>query len=64
MIKTRDKGEIVYYIPKGGSNLLGMLGYYDCAVELDEQAKHSILPVELYTFPSIHSVHIWDCTAA
>lgn len=39
MIKTRDKGEIVYYIPKGGSNLLGMLGYYDCAVELDEQAK-------------------------
>lgn len=39
MIKMRDKGEIVYYIPKGGSNLLGMLGYYDCALELDEQAK-------------------------
>lgn len=34
-----DKGEKVYYIPMGGSNELGALGYYDCAVELDQQVK-------------------------
>lgn len=32
------KGEKVYYIPMGGSNALGALGYYDCAMELTEQA--------------------------
>ena len=35
-----QKGERVYYIPMGGSNELGALGYYDCAVELNEQAKN------------------------
>ncbi len=34
-----EKGEKVYYIPMGGSNELGALGYYDCAVELDAQAE-------------------------
>lgn len=33
------KGETVYVIPMGGSNTTGLLGYYDCAKELDEQAK-------------------------
>ena len=33
------KGEKVYYIPMGGSNALGALGYYDCAVELTDQAR-------------------------
>lgn len=32
------KGEKVYFIPTGGSNELGMLGYYDCALELARQA--------------------------
>ena len=32
------KGEKVYPIPMGGSNALGALGYYDCAVELTAQA--------------------------
>lgn len=32
------KGEKVYYIPVGGSNALGILGYYDCAVEMTKQA--------------------------
>lgn len=31
------KGEKVYYIPMGGSNELGALGYYDCALEMVEQ---------------------------
>ncbi|MEG1469307.1 MAG: D-cysteine desulfhydrase family protein [Anaerovoracaceae bacterium] len=31
------KGEKVYFIPMGGSNELGILGYYDCAVELANQ---------------------------
>lgn len=35
--KWEAKGEKVYYIPLGGSNELGVLGYYDCAVELAEQ---------------------------
>ena len=34
-----EKGEKVYFIPTGGSNELGALGYYDCAVELAEQTK-------------------------
>ena len=32
------KGEKVYFIPMGGSNELGALGYYDCALELARQA--------------------------
>ena len=32
------KGERVYFIPMGGSNELGALGYYDCALELAQQA--------------------------
>jgi len=34
-----DKGEKVYYVPMGGSSELGILGYYDCAVEMAEQIK-------------------------
>ena len=33
-------GEKVYYTPMGASDELGMLGYYDCAVELSEQAAY------------------------
>lgn len=32
-------GEKVYYIPVGGSNELGILGYYECAMELADQIK-------------------------
>lgn len=34
-----EKGEKVYFIPMGGSDVLGALGYYDCAAELAKQAK-------------------------
>lgn len=33
------KGEKVYFIPVGGSNEIGALGYYDCALELASQIK-------------------------
>lgn len=33
------KGEKVYFIPMGGSNELGILGYYDCAMELAHQVN-------------------------
>lgn len=33
-----NQGETVYHIPMGGSDELGMLGYYDCAIELTAQA--------------------------
>lgn len=33
------KGEKVYFIPVGGSNELGILGYYDCAVEIAKQTE-------------------------
>ena len=32
-------GEKVYFIPMGGSNELGALGYYDCALELADQVR-------------------------
>ncbi|MCQ4637639.1 pyridoxal-phosphate dependent enzyme [Anaerovorax odorimutans] len=40
VIKERyeSQGEKVYFIPMGGSNELGILGYYDCAQELTIQA--------------------------
>lgn len=37
--EMEEAGESVYYIPMGGSNELGALGYYDCAFELAEQIK-------------------------
>lgn len=33
------KGETVYKIPVGGSNDLGALGYYECAVEMAKQTQ-------------------------
>ena len=33
------KGEKVYFIPMGGSDELGILGYYDCALEIYDQMK-------------------------
>ncbi len=35
--KYRKEGEIPYFIPMGGSNELGALGYYECAKELLKQ---------------------------
>lgn len=37
--KYTAQGEKVYYIPVGGSNDIGALGYYECACELDQQAR-------------------------
>ena len=37
-------GETVYFIPMGGSGVVGIPGYYNCAVELAEQASHLSLP--------------------
>lgn len=36
--KYTDEGEKVYVIPVGGSNRIGMLGYYECAREITAQA--------------------------
>ena len=35
----KDQGEKVYFIPMGGSNELGCLGYYECAMEMAQQVK-------------------------
>ena len=37
--KYTAEGENVYYVPMGGSNELGTLGYVECAIELDAQAR-------------------------
>lgn len=37
--KYEAAGEKVYFIPIGGSSVVGMAGYYDCATELTAQAK-------------------------
>ncbi len=39
--KYTAEGETVYYVPMGGSNELGILGYVECAFELDAQAKET-----------------------
>lgn len=42
--RYKSQGEKIYYIPMGGSNPLGILGYYEAAVELDEQARNMNIP--------------------
>ena len=37
MEKYRAAGEKPYFVPMGGSNELGTMGYYECAQELDKQ---------------------------
>ncbi|MBQ3077277.1 MAG: D-cysteine desulfhydrase family protein [Clostridia bacterium] len=37
--RYEEAGEKVYEIPIGGSNVTGMLGYYECAVEITRQAE-------------------------
>ena len=39
--KYTAEGEKVYYVPMGGSNEIGMLGYAECAMELDKQAREA-----------------------
>ncbi len=34
-----SQGEKVYSIPMGGSNIMGMCGYFECAQELDLQCR-------------------------
>lgn len=34
-----EKGEKVYFIPMGGSNEIGALGYYNCGLELNDQIR-------------------------
>lgn len=47
--KYTAEGEKVYYVPMGGSNELGILGYAECASELDSQAKEmGIDDAEIY----------------
>lgn len=43
MTQEIERGERVYFIPAGGSDVTGMLGYYDGAAEIDSQARASHL---------------------
>ncbi len=42
----RAKGETPYIIPGGGSNVIGALGYIDCALEIMTQANSAGIPVD------------------
>jgi len=41
--EVRQRGEIPYVIPRGGSTPVGALGYVECAREILDQAKHENL---------------------
>lgn len=41
--KYEAEGEVVYEIPIGGSNVIGCLGYFECAQELDRQVREANL---------------------
>ncbi len=45
--KYESQGERCYFIPMGGSNEIGALGYYECAQELKDDFKsgHVIVPL-------------------
>lgn len=50
-------GEKVYYIPMGGSNELGILGYYDCALEIASQVNEGSVDISALAteFPRVIS---------
>ena len=45
-------GETPYYIPTGGSNAVGSLGYIDAALELQQQAKEAGIALDRVLFAS------------
>ena len=53
--ELRSKGETPYVIPGGGSNVVGALGYVDCALELLAQANRERLVID-------HVVHATGST--
>ena len=53
--KYTAEGEKVYYVPMGGSNEIGMLGYAECAIELDKQAREMGIP-EATIFTTVGSL--------
>lgn len=40
----KETGQNIYYIPKGGSNVIGALGFVNAAFELKEQIDAGLLP--------------------
>ncbi len=46
MAAIEARGEKGYFIPTGGSNAVGSLGYVDCAIEIMDQAKHQNIKVD------------------
>ena len=54
--RYEPQGETVYYIPTGGSNELGILGYYDCAEELTVQAAELGISKSL----AYRMIHQWN----
>jgi len=49
-------GEKVYYIPMGGSNEIGCLGYYECAAETAAQAQQMGLPEDTRLVTTVGSM--------
>lgn len=67
--KVKDEwesnGENVYYIPMGGSNELGILGYYDCASELSKQTDQlGLTDVQVFTTVGSMGTYMGMQTAA
>jgi len=50
------QGEVVYEIPLGGSNLVGMLGYYECGQEIHRQKTQLGLPAGSRLFCGVGSI--------
>ncbi len=46
MVAIEARGEKGYFIPTGGSNPIGALGYVDCALEIIEQAQQQKIKVD------------------
>jgi len=41
MVKCKSNGEIPYFIPVGGSNEIGELGYIECMREISQESKNN-----------------------
>jgi L-cysteate sulfo-lyase len=48
--ELRARGEVPYFIPTGGSNEIGALGYASAALELQRQAKDAGISIDRVVF--------------
>ncbi len=51
----KETGDVLYFVPSGGSNELGTLGFVNAALELKEQIQQGVMPEPDFIYVAIGS---------